>query len=83
LSREEVEPSIVFKGAKEGRIRQESLQNHKEGYPSYGDLAVQKNARFDKDIMLDRIENWWKNHVAKDDKQIYYLLLDSFGVYIT
>jgi DDE superfamily endonuclease len=81
---EKLLPYIVFKGMKGGRISQEISQQLKEGYPDDVVLAVQENAWFDEEIMLDWIENCWKKHTVEiDDKQMYYLILDSFAVHMT
>jgi DDE superfamily endonuclease len=65
------------------RISQDSKQKHMEGYLSNIVLAAQENVWFNEEIMLDWIESCWKKEVAKHDKQIYYLLLDSFSVHMT
>jgi hypothetical protein len=82
LRGEKVQPHTVLQGVNVGCTSQEFKQQHKEDYPSNVVLAVQENAWFADDIMLDLIESCWKKHVAKYDNQIYYLHFWTHLVFI-
>jgi hypothetical protein len=80
---EKVIPYIVFKGKNTKYVLVKMEIHCRIGYPKDVELAVQDNACFDEEVMLDWIDRVWKREVAVDTNEIYYLLLDSFTTQMT
>jgi DDE superfamily endonuclease len=76
-------PYIVYKGKNTSTGSVVKELKKKIGYPKDVEVTVKEHAWFNEVVMLDWIEQVWRQEVAVSIHDIYHLLLDSCTIHMT